>query len=634
MQPDVKWNDRLKYKIDDLFSKGPIAQVAALGLMSLGIILIAALILTAGQITQEGETSISFIEAAWGSLMRTLDSGTMGGDTGWGFRIVMLGVTFGGIFVISAFIGVLTSGLEIKLEELRKGRSRVIETDHTIILGWSEQVFTIIPELVLANESLPSSCIVIMGDKDKVEMEEAIQAKIENTGRTRIVCRSGSPMEMADLALVSLNTARSIIVLSPETDEPDAEVIKTVLAITKFPGRREQPFHIVAELRDTKNLDVAKLVGKDEVEWVVVSDLIARIIAQTCRQSGLSVVYTEMLDFGGDEIYFADASALAGKTFGEALLCYEKNAVLGICKKDGAPALNPPMETPIESSDQLILVAEDDDKIFLNPAGSGKVDNAAICTGKAPEQKPENTVILGWNWRGAAILRELDQYVAPGSKALVVADLDDDVETDLEKVADFIHNQDIKSQRGDTTERRLLDSLDLANADHVILLCYSDVMEAHQADARTLITLLHLRDMIDKHGYKCSVVSEMMDVRNRKLAEVTRADDFVVSGRLVSLLLSQVSENKQLNAVFTDFFDPEGSEVYLKPARLYVKLDEAVNFYTVTESARRRGEVAFGYHLAAETGNADLQYGVHTNPVKSQKVTFGEIDRIIVLAES
>jgi hypothetical protein len=130
------------------------------------------------------------------------------------------------------------------------------------------------------------------------------------------------------------------------------------------------------------------------------------------------------------------------------------------------------------------------------------------------------------------------------------------------------------------------------------------------------------------------VVSEMMDVRNRKLAEVTRVDDFVVSDRMVSLLLSQVSENKQLNAVFTDFFDPEGSEVYLKPANLYVKPGEPVDFYTVTESACRRGETAFGYHLADETGNADLQYGVHTNPVKSQKVTFGEKDRIIVLAES
>jgi hypothetical protein len=31
--------------------------------------------------------------------MRTLDAGSMGGDTGWGFRLVMLGVTIGGVRV-------------------------------------------------------------------------------------------------------------------------------------------------------------------------------------------------------------------------------------------------------------------------------------------------------------------------------------------------------------------------------------------------------------------------------------------------------------------------------------------------------------------------------------------------------
>ena len=30
--------------------------------------------------------------------MRTLDAGTVGGDAGWGFRIVMLVVTMAGIF--------------------------------------------------------------------------------------------------------------------------------------------------------------------------------------------------------------------------------------------------------------------------------------------------------------------------------------------------------------------------------------------------------------------------------------------------------------------------------------------------------------------------------------------------------
>ena len=71
----------------------------------------------------------------------------------------------------------------------------------------------------------------------------------------------------------------------------------------------------MAELHDPRNLEVAKLVGKDEVEFVLVGDLVARIIAQTCRQSGLSMVYTELLDFGGDEIYFKEEPALAGKRF-------------------------------------------------------------------------------------------------------------------------------------------------------------------------------------------------------------------------------------------------------------------------------------------------------------------------------
>ena len=56
--------------------------------------------------------------------MRTLDSGTMGGDTGTGFRIVMLFVTLGGIFVVSALIGVLNNGIEDQMERLRKGRSQ------------------------------------------------------------------------------------------------------------------------------------------------------------------------------------------------------------------------------------------------------------------------------------------------------------------------------------------------------------------------------------------------------------------------------------------------------------------------------------------------------------------------------
>ena len=70
----------------------------------------------------------TFLQVAWASLMRTLDPGTMGGDEGdWSFLVAMLTVTFGGIFIVSILIGILTTGIEGELEQLRKGRSFVAE---------------------------------------------------------------------------------------------------------------------------------------------------------------------------------------------------------------------------------------------------------------------------------------------------------------------------------------------------------------------------------------------------------------------------------------------------------------------------------------------------------------------------
>jgi hypothetical protein len=148
------------------------------------------------------------------------------------------------------------------------------------------------------------------------------------------------------------------------------------------------------------------------------------------------------------------------------------------------------------------------------------------------------------------------------------------------------------------------------------------------------VTLLHLREIADQSGRSFSIVSEMLDDRNRELAEITRADDFIVSDRLVSLMMCQISENKELSAVFEELIEPEGSELYLKPADEYVEPGAPLNFYTVVEAARRCGEVAVGYRVKAEAANPHKSYGVRLNPDKSQRVTFTEDDRVIVLAES
>ena len=631
MKPSFR--QKFQYRFDNLMSRGTPAMVGMLFLLSLIIVFIAGAIIALAGFAQEGGPTLPFGEAVWESLMRTLDSGTMGGDTGTGFRGIMLFVTLGGIFIVSALIGVLSNGLEAQMERLRKGRSQVLENNHTLVLGWSTQIFTVLNELMVANENQNNARIVVLADKDKVEMEDEIRERVEIRGKTRIICRNGSPIDPNDLEIASPHHAKSIIVLPPENEDPDTDVIKTVLAITNNPNRHAEKYHIVTQIRHAKNLIVLKMVGgNDDLQAVLTGDLIARIVAQTSRQSGLSVVYTELMNFGGDEIYFKHEPGLTGKTFGEALLAYEDSCVMGLRKADGIVQLSPAMDTRIESGDQIFALAADDDTIRLSSLSLIPIDETVIRSSRKPlEPKPEKCLILGWNRSGTTIVHELDNYVAPGSEVTVVADVYN-IDKQIRAQGGKLKNQKLNVMEGETTDRDLLNQLKVEDYDHVIVLAYS-TLEPQEADAKTLVTLLHLRDMAEHDETPFSIVSEMLDLRNRELAEATQVDDFIVSEHLVSLMMSQLSENAELFDVFTDVFDPEGAEIYLKPIGDYVATGQSVNFYTVTEAARRRGETVLGYRIESESNDAGKAYGVHTNPKKSENVTFVPEDKVIVIAE-
>lgn len=630
-QPTFK--QRFQYWFDNYMSRGTGALIVGLAVISLLVIFIAAFIVRIGSIAA-GEGGVpSFGEAAWMSLMRTLDAGTMGGDEGIGFRVVMLLVTLGGIFIVSTLIGILSNGLEDRLEQLRKGRSIVLENDHTLILGWNPQIFTVISELILANESRKSGAvIVVLAEQDKVEMEDAIAERVGGFKNTRVICRSGSPIDLNDLEIGSPHTARSIIIL-PEGDDPDTTAIKSVLAITNNPGRREEPYHVVVQIHDAKNLDVIKMLSaKDTVLPILASDLIARVVAQTSRQSGLSIVYTELMNFGGDEIYFAKESSLVGKTYADALFAYDTSTVMGLRRADGTTAMNPPMETKIAAGDELFLIAEDDDKISLAKSRLALEENLIQKTKTASKPKPERALILGWNRSGAVIVRELDNYVVKGSQVTIVADLED-IKEQVGTAIKGLKNQKARIIQGDIRNRELLESLDAAEYDHVIVLAYHH-LPTQEADAITLVTLLHLRDIAEKDETPFSIVSEMLDLRNRELAEAAKVDDFIVSEHLVSLMMAQLSENADLFDVFTDMFSPIGSEIYLKPAANYVATGQPVSFSTVVEAARRKGETAIGYRIMKDMNDSEKSYGVRTNPKKSDKITLAAEDKVIVLADS
>lgn len=631
----ITWRQRLRYAFDNTMSRGAPALVGWLAVATAALIGLFSLVVLVGDLAPEREdgTKPGPVRQVFDSLLHALDPGTVAGDAGdWVFLATMLLLTLGGLFIVSALIGVIATGLDSKLQELRKGRSFVVERDHTLILGWSDTVFTILGELAIANESEKDPVVVILAERDKVEMEDSIRDKVPDLGGTRVVCRSGSPIDLDDLEIVNPHAARSIVVVAETGDSaPDAHVIKIVLALTQGPRRKPEPYHIVAEISDPANLEAARLVGGDETVLIDKRETIARLIVQASRQSGVSVVYGDLLDFSGDEVYFRHEPRLVGRPFGEALLAYDDCAVIGLRRDGEGTRINPPADTEIGPGDEVIAIAADDARLAAAEPCSAPVDDGAIVTPPPVDGRPEQVLLLGWNPRTVEVLRELDEFVRPGSRATVMAEWPA-AEAEVAAECGGLKNLRIELRAGNTTDRRTLDGLGVPEYDHVIVMSDSEELDRQRADARTLVTLLHLRDIAARSGADFSIVSEMLDDRNRELAQVTHVDDVIVSDRLISLMIAQISENPHLEDVFSELFQSAGSEIYLRPAGDYVRPGAEVAFATVVEAARRRGEIAVGYRRRA--ANGEPPGGVVLNPRKSAPVALGADDRVIVLAES
>jgi len=624
---------RINYRFDNFLSKGTLAMISGLGLFTLVFIFFFAVCLLLFGLHPDADTDFNIFESVWVNMIHVLDPGVVGNHMeNWPFRTFMLLVTLLGLVIVSTLIGLISNGILNKIDDLRKGRSFVIEKDHVLILGWSSKIFTIISEIVIANENQKRGVIVILADMDKVLMEDEIRDKVGNTANTAVICRTGNPIDVHDLYIANPFDTKSIIILDKDNENSDSQIIKTIVAIVTNPERRNDPYHITAEMEDKKNFEVAKMVGKDEVELILSDEIISRIMVQTSRQSGLSVVYIELMDFGGDEIYFAEEDTLVGKTFREILFAYEDSAIMGLQFADGHVEVNPPMDTIFKQGDKVIGITEDDDTLIPNALPGARMEENQIVYTEPEEHKEEKILIVGWNNRARYIIKELDYYVPNGSHVKVVSKFDDagKIVSKLEKTTD---NISLEFEVTDTTDRETLHGMSLEQYDYIILLCYQNYFPIQEADAQTLITLLHLRNFTEKYGNTYKIVSEMLDIRNRQLADITSADDFIVSDKLISLLMSQVSENKFLMRVFEDLFDADGSEIYIKPAREYVKIGEPLNFYTILESAARKNEVAIGYRVIKESKNAAKGYGVYVNPKKTDKFTLSKEDRIIVLSE-
>lgn len=550
----------------------------------------------------------------------------------YSFATFILFVT--SVLLSGALIGAITNGLSDKLAELRHGHSSIIESGHTVILGWSPNVYTIVSELLIANENQKKCKVVILGLPARAEMVKDIYKHFGKTGGAKIICRQGDRRNLNDLSQLSLNTAKSIII-NPYTSF-SGDIVKSLLAVINGKLQKDKAYHVVTAVDDYELFETCKIIGKDEVEVVYASDFFARLEAQTCRQEGLPYVYAELLNYSGDEIYSQLEPSLYGKSYGDILPLYNDSSIIGLCTETNQIFLNPDRGMEIREGFKVIAISEDDDTIKLSNNKINKIYFDAIVTKNVIEEDPEHYLILGCNSNTLEMLRNLSDYVSPGSSVEILQS----EKIKINVNTDNFGNLKVISRSQNFHSRKTLDSIDFQKYKSIIIQGSQDI-DIELSDTLTMSLLINLRDIRDKSALRFGILTELFDGNNQDIVKSLKSDDFIVSDIIINSAVVQISEDKMLATVFEELFKPEGSEIYLKPANNYIIEGNTVNFFTVLESALRKKETAIGYRLSQYSGvksrfvgNKEMTFGVIINPEKNRKVTLSREDFVIVLSEN
>jgi Trk K+ transport system NAD-binding subunit len=615
---------KLRYRFDNTLARGPIVLV--------GWLLIAAALLSLPfwlylQLDPDGIDASGTKpgpDNLFSSFWAVLGKGGFPSN-GWEGRSFSILITIASLVTGGAMFAFITATTSKKLTDLKRGKGPVVESGHVMILGWGPQVYSILQQLDVANQNSPGTA-VILSTTPQENMVDEIRNRVGKLKHTKIITRSVDPSNPKILADMSVARAKSVIVLGNKGTP--GSVTGVLSALSNLAA--DSTTTVIADVNDTAAANALMQSTQGRVVTVESQELIAQVTAHACRQPGLAAIYLDLLDFEGNEMYYEPAAEAAGHMFGEALLAYPNASLIGIRRPDGAIWLYPPMNTVINADDYVIAIAQDDDQIIWSKTRP-ELDSFGAQTAlfAAPRTPPSQTLVIGWNSMAKKVLREIGDYATPGSAALVMAQASRVTSDELKDLS--TQNMQVITRAYDGSFQELAAALPGSNFDQVIIFGYRGKTQPADADAQTLLSLLAVNTLKQwgAFGYgRARIIAEILDSNNVELARVVAVEDLVVSDRLASLMMTQLSQSPHLSPIFQQLFGPGGVYLSAKPINYYVPSGE-ISYAQLVAAGRARGEVIIGYRdNEAGTG---LTAGIHLNPSKDSTFIAKPTDQAIVI---
>jgi hypothetical protein len=639
------FKERTWYKIELFIGKGGSSMFYALG-----IVLVATLLTLLGlrylmlwmlgtELPGEDITNNIYY-----LFMEVTDSGNMANVLEKPFWAKVTAVLAGmsGIVIFSMLVAMITAALENMLHNFSQGTTDVYEKGHYIIIGHNSRLTDILKEFTIASET-EKHTVVILSETPKEDIDAEIELAIPELNKLKIVTRTGKITSPAMLERISVDTAAAIIVLSScenfspqsEKDQSDTNVIKICYALS-IAINLDHKIMVIPEIYEDVNREIVKTILNEKVLQLDASSFLSRLLVQTSLFNGLVGVYETLFSFEGSEIYFNPNTA--GKIkFGEISYHLVDGVVIGyICPVKGI-IINPSPDEELNETQRLIIVMTDASKYSFQQK---RVQEPTSLKYVPKNINPSLTSILvvGWNNQTGEIISEYDKYITPNSKFKLIAA--ENAAPDEEEFSALKKSLSSKLEMDKVTvlDEKYLKKTDLFSYDMlVVLTAPTEANSTDAVDSANIKLLLLMKKIFAAEPTKKKplVVSEVLDTSNLELFNHIGISDFLLSNRLISIFLTQLSKQPELIEVYDRLLSKDGAEIYIKPFSSFLENPNGeYTFADLIALGQQRNDIVIGYkQILATPKENGRNYEITLNPPKTQKIRLTDKDFLVVVSD-
>lgn len=233
--------------------------------------------------------------------------------------VVLLGM----ISLTGGTVGYITNIINQILEKSANNKNKLKISSHIVILNYNHKVPSLIYDYCF--DDMDSTYIVILSEKSKDEVEMQIE-NVFSSNHTKnkfknIIIRKGNPMSKLDLDSISLKTAKTVLLMTPEednqefnSDDKGFSVSKLFMFITWYfsENHDESKTNIVVETANSNAENMVKEYHLEQTHQISIpvnyNEILGKIMAVTAIMPSLNDVLLHMISFEGVEIYLKDIS--------------------------------------------------------------------------------------------------------------------------------------------------------------------------------------------------------------------------------------------------------------------------------------------------------------------------------------